>query len=87
MPAAAAGRRQRSAAIPRGNAQASLQVERGLPRRGGGWRSDGEPEAREDRLEHLGLGDRGNDCSSPATFLAPQNIFSEGSLFILHLAQ
>ncbi len=48
-----------SAAVPEGNEREFLQVERSLPRRGDGWRADGEPEAHEDRLDHLGLGDRG----------------------------
>jgi hypothetical protein len=47
-----------SAAVPGGNARGFLQVERDLPRGGGGWRTDGEPEAHKDRLDPLGLGDR-----------------------------
>ncbi len=53
----------------------------GICRAGGdGWRTDGEPEAQKDRLDPLGLGDRGNDRRSAATWLAPQNIFSENPL-------
>ncbi len=60
-----------SAAVPEGSEREFLQVERDLPRRGGGRRTDGEPEAHEDSLDHLGLGDRGNDRRSSAAFLAP----------------
>ncbi len=69
-----------STAVPEGNEQEFLQVERSLPRRGDGRRADGEPEAHEDSLDHLGLGNRGNDRRSSAAFLAPQNIFSENPL-------
>jgi hypothetical protein len=40
-------------------------------------RTDGEPEAQKDRLDPLGLSDRGNDRRSSSKFLAPQNIFAE----------
>jgi hypothetical protein len=63
-------------AVPEGNEREFLQDERDLPRRGGGRRADGEPEAHEDRLDHLGLGNRGNDRRSSAAFLASQHIFS-----------
>ena len=69
-----------SAAVPEEIEREFLQVERSLPHRGDGRRADGEPEAQEDRLDHLGLGDRQNDRRSSATFLAPQNIFSENPL-------
>ena len=64
-----------SAAIPEGTAREFLQIERGLPRRGNGWRADGEPEARQDRFDPLGLGDRGNDRRSSSTFLTLQRTF------------
>ena len=77
LPSAAAGERSMSAAVPGGNARGFLQVERDLPRGGDGWRTDGEPEARKDRLDHLGLGDGGNDRRSSSALFTPQNIFSE----------
>ncbi len=53
-PTITVGERPMSAAIPQGTARESLQIERGLPRRGNGWRADGQPEARQDRFDHLG---------------------------------
>ena len=50
-----------SAAVAEGNERKFLPVELTLARRGDGCCADGEPEAHEDRLDHLRPGNRGND--------------------------
>jgi hypothetical protein len=55
----------------------SLEVEVGQPRRGDGWSPGRVAETCEDGLDHLGLGDRGDDLGSAPALPTFENIFVE----------